>query len=64
MENAFPEFLISIQHDNSKLTKVVLQLIERHHNGDVIDQIIVKKAIESFVSLGIDSDSDNLRNFK
>lgn len=56
--------LIPMQADNSKLTGAVLQLIERHRNGEVIDQTLVEKVVGSFVSLGVDDNSTSPNDFK
>ena len=45
-----------VQNNNSKLTGAILRLIERQRNGQGIDQGLVKKVIDSFVSLGLDED--------
>ena len=52
-------FFIQIQNDNSKLTGAILRLIERQRNGQEIDQGLVKKVVDSFVSLGLDEDDIN-----
>jgi cullin 1 len=44
---------------HTKLVDVILQLIERERNGETIDQGLVKKAVDSFVSLGLDEDDIN-----
>ena len=49
-------FFIPIQNDSSKLAGAILRLIERQRNGQEIDQGLVKKVIDSFVSLGLDED--------
>ena len=46
-----------IQSKQQKLAGAVLRLIERQRNGETIDQGLVKKVVDSFVSLGLD-DSD------
>jgi len=43
-----------IQKDNSKLTAATLRLIAQQRNGETIDQGLVKKVVDSFVSLGLD----------
>ena len=47
-------FFIHIQNKNSKLAGAILRLIERQRNGQEIDQGLVKKVVDSFVSLGLD----------
>lgn len=46
-----------MQHKNGKLVGAILRLIERQRNGEAIDQGLIKKVVDSFVSLGLD-DSD------
>ena len=46
-------FFIPIQ---TKITGAILRLIEEKRNGSVIDQDLVKKVIDSYVSLGLDAD--------
>jgi cullin 1 len=43
-----------IQRDNTKLTTATLRLITAQRNGESIDQGLVKKVVDSFVSLGLD----------
>ncbi|TFK73584.1 Cullin-domain-containing protein [Pluteus cervinus] len=43
-----------IQQKNTKLASAILRLIEMQRNGETIDQGLVKKVVESFVSLGLD----------
>ena len=43
-----------IQKDESKLTNATLRLISQQRNGEIIDQGLVKKVVDSFVSLGLD----------
>ena len=52
-------FFAHIQKDNSKLTNAVLRLITQQRNGEIIDQGLVKKVVDSFVSLGLDSSDPN-----
>ena len=47
-------FFIHIQNKNYKLAGAILRLIERQRNGQEIDQGLVKKVVDSFVSLGLD----------
>jgi cullin 1 len=42
-----------------KLAGPILSLIERHQDGETIDQGLVKKVVDSFVSLGIDESDLN-----
>ena len=48
-----------IQKDNSKLTTATLRLIARQRNGEIIDQGLVKKIVDSFVSMGLDISDPN-----
>ncbi|KAF8885741.1 Cullin repeat-like-containing domain protein [Infundibulicybe gibba] len=50
---------LRIQEDNTKLASAVLRLITQQRNGDVIDQGLVKKVVDSFVSLGLDNADPN-----
>jgi len=43
-----------IQKDNAKLAAATLRLITQQRNGEIIDQGLVKKVVDSFVSLGLD----------
>ncbi|KAI0081580.1 Cullin-domain-containing protein [Panus rudis PR-1116 ss-1] len=47
-------FFEHIQSKHQKLAGAILRLIERQRNGETIDQGLVKKVIDSFVSLGLD----------
>jgi cullin 1 len=54
-------------HIQGKLAAAILRLIEHQRNGEAIDQGLVKKAVDSFVSLGIDESDLNktsLDNYK
>jgi cullin 1 len=42
-----------------KLTAAILRLIEDQRNGSAIDQDLVKKVVDSFVSLGLDDTDTN-----
>jgi cullin 1 len=46
--------LLHIHGKQPNLTATILRLIEQQRNGETIDQGLVKKVIDSFVSLGID----------
>ncbi|EJD39951.1 Cullin-domain-containing protein [Auricularia subglabra TFB-10046 SS5] len=52
-------FFLHIQSKNQKLANAILRLIELQRNGETIDQGLVKKVIESFVSLGLDEQDSN-----
>ena len=43
-----------LQQDDAKLTKAGLWLIMQQRHGEMIDQLLVKKVVDSLVSLGID----------
>ncbi|KAH8108737.1 Cullin-domain-containing protein [Phellopilus nigrolimitatus] len=47
-------FFNHIHNKNEKLAVAVLRLIEKQRNGENIDQTLVKKVVDSFVSLGLD----------
>ncbi|KAG6841967.1 hypothetical protein C0991_004458 [Blastosporella zonata] len=49
----------NIQQKNAKLANAILRLIESQRNGDTIDQGLVKKVVDSFVSLGLDDTDPN-----
>jgi len=55
-------FFIPIQNNDSKLAGAILRLIERQRNGQEIDQGLVKRFVDSFVSLGLDEDNINIVN--
>ncbi|CAL1712764.1 unnamed protein product [Somion occarium] len=48
------QFFMHIQSKHQKLANAILRLIERQRNGETIDQGLVKKVVDSFVSLGLD----------
>ncbi|KAF8582805.1 Cullin-domain-containing protein [Ramaria rubella] len=52
-------FFLHIQSKNNKLAGAILKLIERQRNGENIDQGLVKKVVDSFVSLGLDEADSN-----
>ncbi|KAF8527458.1 Cullin-domain-containing protein [Hysterangium stoloniferum] len=52
-------FFMHIQSKNTKLAGAILKLIERQRNGENIDQGLVKKVVDSFVSLGLDEADSN-----
>jgi len=52
-------FFVPIQGDNLKLTGAILQFIDHERNGQEIDQGLIKKVVDSFVSLGLDEDDVN-----
>ena len=59
-------FYIS-KESKQKLAGAILRLIERQRNGETIDQGLVKKVVDSFVSLGIEESDLNkasLDNYK
>jgi cullin 1 len=50
---------IPVQQKHTKLASAILRLIEQQRNGDTIDQGLVKKVVDSFVSLGLDDSDTN-----
>lgn len=50
---------ISSNDKTGKLAYGVLRLIEKQRNGETIDQTLVKKIVDSFVSLGLDESDTN-----
>lgn len=52
-------FFLHIQSKQHKLAGALLRLIERQRNGETIDQTLVKKVVDSFVSLGLDEGDIN-----
>ena len=56
-------FFIPIQNSPKVLTRVILRFISRQRNGEEIDLGLVKKAVDSFVSLGLDEDDVNKVHF-
>ncbi|KAG9313515.1 Cullin [Chiua virens] len=52
-------FFLHIQSKNGKLASAILRLIEHQWNGESIDQGLVKKVVDSFVSLGLDESDIN-----
>ncbi|TFY78525.1 hypothetical protein EWM64_g5483 [Hericium alpestre] len=60
-------FFNHIQSKDRKLAGAILRMIEQQRNGETIDQGLVKKVVDSFVSLGIDEADINkasLDNYK
>jgi hypothetical protein len=52
-------FFLHVQSKHQKLAGAILRLIELQRNGDTIDQGLVKKVVDSFVSLGLDETDTN-----
>ena len=52
-------FFLHVQSKHAKLANAILRLIEHQRNGDTIDQGLVKKVVDSFVSLGLDEADTN-----
>jgi len=50
---------VPIQQKSSKLAGAILRLIEAQRSGDTIDQGLIKRVIDSFVSLGLDETDPN-----
>lgn len=60
-------FFLHIQNKQQRLAGAILRLIEEQRNGETIDQGLVKKVVDSFVSLGIDEadiNKQSLENYK
>lgn len=53
------DLFIPIQNKQHKLASAILRLIEAQRNGEVINQGLVKKVVDSFVSLGLDETDTN-----
>ncbi|EKM79404.1 hypothetical protein AGABI1DRAFT_120802 [Agaricus bisporus var. burnettii JB137-S8] len=53
------DLFIPIQNKQHKLANAILRLIEAQRNGEVINQGLVKKVVDSFVSLGLDETDTN-----
>lgn len=53
------QFFLNIQNQNAKIANSVLKLIAQQRNGESIDQGLVKKVVDSFVSLGLDNSDPN-----
>ena len=51
-----------VQSKNKKLAGALLKMIEKQRNGEEIDTTLVKKVIDSFVSLGLDISDTNRQN--
>ncbi|KAF8337679.1 Cullin, partial [Amanita rubescens] len=49
-----------VQQDDAKLTKAVLSLIMQQRNGEMVDQHLVKKVVDSLISLGINPKDPNV----
>ena len=52
-------FFNHLHNKNAKLAGAVLRMIEKQRNGENIDQTLVKKVVDSFVSLGLDEQDTN-----
>lgn len=52
-------FFMKIQNDDAKLSTAVMKLIAQQRNGEVVDQGLIKKVVDSFVSLGLDNADPN-----
>ncbi|KAJ7857731.1 Cullin [Mycena olivaceomarginata] len=50
---------IPVQRKHTKLASAILRLIELQRNGETIDQGLVKKVVDSLVSLGLDEADPN-----
>jgi cullin 1 len=52
-------YFLHVQSKHRKLSGAILRLIELQRNGETIDQSLVKKVVDSFVSLGLDEADTN-----
>ncbi|KAJ7069869.1 Cullin [Mycena amicta] len=50
---------VPIQRKHTKLASAILRLVELQRNGETIDQGLVKKVVDSLVSLGLDEADPN-----
>ncbi|KAF7291605.1 CULLIN-2 domain-containing protein [Mycena chlorophos] len=50
---------VPIQRKHTKLASAILRLVESQRNGETIDQGLVKKVVDSLVSLGLDEADPN-----
>ncbi|PCH40016.1 Cullin-domain-containing protein [Wolfiporia cocos MD-104 SS10] len=57
-------FFLHVQSKGQKLAGAILRLIERQRNGETINQTLVKKVVDSFVSLGLDESDINKVSFE
>ncbi|EIN12366.1 Cullin-domain-containing protein [Punctularia strigosozonata HHB-11173 SS5] len=57
-------FFLHVQSKHQKLAGAILRLIERQRNGETIDQGLIKKVVDSFVSLGLDETDINKVSFE
>ena len=48
-----------VQQDEAKLVNAVLRLVTQQRDGEIIDQGLVKKVVDSLVSLGLDNTDPN-----
>ncbi|KAK0475776.1 Cullin-domain-containing protein [Armillaria novae-zelandiae] len=53
--------LVPMQQKNHRLTIALLHLVERQRNGDIIDQNLFRRVVESFVALGLNGEDLNMR---
>jgi len=63
----YANFFLHTQGKQTKLAGAILRLIRRQWNGETIDQGLVQKVMDPFVSLGIDEGDLNkapLDNYK
>lgn len=48
----------------AELTSAILKVIERHRNGETVDNALLEKLVESLVALGIDEADINRQNLE
>ncbi|KAK0216809.1 Cullin-domain-containing protein [Armillaria fumosa] len=53
--------LVPMQQQNYRLTLTLLHLVERQRNGETIDQSLLKRVDDSFVTLGLNDKDLNMR---
>ncbi|TIB37625.1 hypothetical protein E3P86_02110 [Wallemia ichthyophaga] len=55
-------FFLPIQDQHSKLISALLKQIEKQRNGETVETTLIKKVIESLVSLGLDEVDSSKQN--
>ncbi|TIB72717.1 hypothetical protein E3Q23_03296 [Wallemia mellicola] len=55
-------FFLPIQDQHSKLVSALLKQIERQRNGETVETTLIKKVVESLVSLGLDEGDSSKQN--
>lgn len=57
-------FFLPIQDSHSRLVSAILRQIEKQRNGEIIETTLIKKVIESLVSLGLDETDSSKQNLE